>query len=87
MLEEGADVDAAIIDYAMPEMNGVELGERLRRLQPDLPILFITGFTDSVGLHGANAAGTVLQKPFKAAELAARLARITENARSGGRDD
>ncbi|MBV8589426.1 MAG: response regulator [Acetobacteraceae bacterium] len=87
MLEEGADVDAAIIDYAMPEMNGVELGERLRRLQPDLPILFITGFTDSVGLHGANAAGTVLQKPFKAAELAARLARITENARSGARDD
>jgi len=87
MLEEGAIVDAAIIDYAMPEVNGVELGERLRRLQPNRPILFITGFTDSVGLGGANAAGTVLQKPFKPADLAAKLARITENARSGGRDD
>lgn len=87
MLEEGAAIDAAIIDYAMPEMNGVELGDRLRRLQPDLPILFITGFTEPVGLRGASAAGAVLQKPFKAADLVAKLERITENGRSGSGDD
>ena len=77
MLERGTVVDAAIIDYAMPEMNGVDLGEHLRRLQPDLPILFITSFTEPLGLRGANAVGAVLQKPFKAADLAAKLARIT----------
>ena len=66
----------------MPEMNGADLSERLRQLRPDLPILFITGFTEPVDLRGAHEAGAVLQKPFKAAELAARLAQITQTARS-----
>ena len=69
----------------MPEMNGVDLGEHLRRLQPDLPILF-TSFTEPLGLRGANAVSAVLQKPFKAADLAAKLARITARDLAG-RDD
>lgn len=83
MLAKGEIVDAAIVDYAMPEMNWADLGERLRRLRPDLPILFITGFTEPVGLRGANAVGAVLQKPFKAADLAAKLVQIVPGAGSG----
>ena len=36
-------VDALVTDYAMPEMNGVELIERARRLQPSLKVLVVTG--------------------------------------------
>jgi CheY-like chemotaxis protein len=86
MLERVAVTDDPIIDHAMPEMNGVELGERLRRLQPDLPIVFITGCTEPVGLRGASVAGAVLHKPFRAADVAAKLARITASASSGGTD-
>ena len=69
-------VDAAIFDYAMREMNGVELAARARRPRPELPVLFITGHAEPNGLWDANAAGLVLRKPFKVGDLGARLTHI-----------
>ncbi|MBV8504920.1 MAG: response regulator, partial [Alphaproteobacteria bacterium] len=76
ILARGAVVDAAIFDYAMREMNGVELAARVRRLRPELPVLFITGYAEPNGLWDANAAGIVLRKPFKVGDLGARLTQI-----------
>ena len=76
ILAQGADFDAAVIDYAMPGMNGVELAERVRRLRSELPILFITGFAEPDRVNGLHALGIVLHKPFKAADLATKLAQI-----------
>ncbi len=38
--------DAAIVDYAMPGMNGGELARELRGVQPGLPIILHTGYAD-----------------------------------------
>jgi PAS domain S-box-containing protein len=76
ILARGADFDAAVIDYAMPGMNGVELAERVRELRAKLPILFITGFAAPDRVSGLHALGIVLHKPFKAADLATKLAQI-----------
>lgn len=76
-LVRGVVVDAALLDYAMPEMNGGTLAEQARRLRPELPILFMTGFAEPDGLWGANAAGLVLRKPVKPSDLAMKLAQIT----------
>jgi CheY-like chemotaxis protein len=76
ILAQGADFDAAVIDYAMPGMNGVELAEQVRRLRSELPILFITGFAEPDRVNGLHALGIVLHKPFKAADLATKLAQI-----------
>ena len=76
ILARGADFDAAVIDYAMPGMNGVELAERVRELRAELPILFITGFAEPDRVSGLHALGIVLHKPFKAADLATKLAQI-----------
>jgi CheY-like chemotaxis protein len=73
----GVAVDAALLDYAMPEMSGSTLAEQARRLRPELPILFMTGFAEPDGLWGANAAGLVLRKPFKPSDLAMKLTQIT----------
>ena len=35
-----------VTDLTMPKMNGDELARRLRVLQPDLPVLYLTGFSD-----------------------------------------
>jgi CheY-like chemotaxis protein len=85
ILARGTECDAAVIDYAMPGMNGVELAERVRALRAELPILFITGFSEPERVSGLHALGIVLHKPFKAADLATKLAQIAGFAPSAAR--
>jgi PAS domain S-box-containing protein len=54
---------AAIIDFIMPGMNGAEVARRARSLQPALPIIFVSGYFDTVALDGV-ADAVVLRKPF-----------------------
>ena len=37
------EIDAVILDYEMPEMNGLELAARLKRRDPTLPVIMISG--------------------------------------------
>ena len=41
--EAGEQFDLAVLDVVMPELTGDALAARLRRQQPDLPILYVTG--------------------------------------------
>jgi CheY-like chemotaxis protein len=38
-------VDAVVVDYEMPEMNGYEVASALKRMRPDLPIVLFSGLT------------------------------------------
>lgn len=40
------DLDLLVTDLMMPTMNGDELARRLRATDPDLPVLYLTGFSD-----------------------------------------
>jgi PAS domain S-box-containing protein len=64
--------DLAVIDFAMPGMNGAATAALVRSDHPGLPILFITGSADLPALRSVGNAA-ILQKPFVAAELFARL--------------
>ncbi len=37
------EFDAVILDYEMPDCNGLELSKAIRRKKPDLPILMFSG--------------------------------------------
>lgn len=41
-------VDFALLDVEMPEMNGIELGKRLRAINRDMIIIFVSGYSDYV---------------------------------------
>ena len=58
-------VDCFVIDYKMPDMNGVELATRLRHRDISAPIILITGYPDENISARAAAAGVrdVLLKP------------------------
>ena len=67
--------DLALIDFAMPGMNGAQLAAAMRERYPDLPVVFVTGFAESEQLE--NAAGgdvPVLRKPFGVEALSATVA-------------
>lgn len=40
------EFDIAILDYILPEMRGSELAEEMRKIKPDMKIVFITGFAE-----------------------------------------
>jgi CheY-like chemotaxis protein len=55
--------DMVVTDYKMPRMDGLELIVGLRKVAPDLPIVLISGFVDSLGLNEENTgADVVIQK-------------------------
>ncbi len=70
--EGSAVIDAVVTDVVMPGgMSGVEMGERLSRTRPSLPVLYMSGYTDDTRFHGADGAPRLpfLGKPFQPNEL------------------
>jgi two-component system response regulator FixJ len=57
--------DCLVVDYKMAELDGLELVQRLRRLQVSTPIILITGYPDAGISAKASSAGVhqVLLKP------------------------
>ena len=75
-VEEGRHViDLVISDVVMPELNGRELGSRLTALQPELPVLYMSGYTgDDVIQRGLLEPGVPFQqKPFTPQGLARKV--------------
>jgi DNA-binding response OmpR family regulator len=64
-----AEIDLLLSDVQMPGMSGPELGTRLRRVRPDLPVIFMTGHPGLIA-----ALGKVLEKPFGMDDLCGRVA-------------
>ena len=55
--------DLVITDYKMPRMDGLELIVRLREMTPEIPVILISGFVDTLGLNEQNTgADVVIQK-------------------------
>ena len=67
-----------LTDIVMPEMDGIELARRAADLDPDLKIMFITGFA-AVALNPDSEApkdAKVLSKPFHLKDLVGEIERL-----------
>jgi PAS domain S-box-containing protein len=62
--EQPAAMDVAVLDVVMPKRSGRKVSETLRGIRPDLPIVFMSGYTFGALDDMALAGTTVLQKPF-----------------------
>jgi signal transduction histidine kinase/CheY-like chemotaxis protein len=77
----GAAFQAALVDFAMPGLNGGETARRLRELSPGLPVVLMSGYADLDNL-AETWVGPVLHKPFGAQALGRELARVTAGLQS-----
>jgi two-component system cell cycle response regulator CpdR len=67
-----------LTDIVMPEMDGIELARRASELDPDIKIMFITGFA-AVALNPDSQApkdAKVLSKPFHLRDLVNEVQKV-----------
>lgn len=57
-------IDLAILDIVMPEMSGIELGRQLRKINPDIIVLYITGREECCVDAVKDHADFIIFKPF-----------------------
>ena len=75
-----------LTDIVMPEMDGIELARRATEIDPDLKVMFITGFA-AVALQGGRTApeAKLLSKPFHLKDLVAEVDRLFQTEDQHGR--
>ena len=74
ILQRNALFDLLLVDFAMPGMNGSEFAAAAKKINPDMPILFMTGYVESGVLrHWSDIGCRTLNKPFKSADLATAI--------------
>jgi CheY-like chemotaxis protein len=73
-------LDLLLTDVVMPGISGCELASALRNLQPDLKVLFLSGYTEDTILHrGIPKDGTAfLNKPFSPASLTTKVRQVLD---------
>lgn len=84
METDGADVlrtfedelpDICVLDVMLPHRSGFEIAEDIRKINDDIPILFLTAKTQTEDLvHGFKIGGNdYIRKPFSMEELIVRI--------------
>jgi len=82
-LAKGRKVDLALLDYEMPLMMGTEVAQRLRDMQPALPIIFVSG--SDLPQEAAMVADCCVSKTKMGKALVQEVDRLLSRRRPGRR--
>jgi CheY-like chemotaxis protein len=80
----GGEFDAVVLDLAMPDLDGEQVGHELRALHPELPLLLVSGYDPNLlaARYASLAPVRFLRKPFGREELANALVLLLGRAAS-----
>jgi len=71
------NIRLALLDVVMPEMEGVQLAQYLREVQPELPVLFMSGYDrDQLDKDKSIVNSMMLTKPVNIPELSGAIQRL-----------
>ena len=75
ILRSNERIDLLVTDVGLPGMNGRQVADQARETRPDLKILFITGYAESVAIAGGflQPGMEMITKPFDLDHLAQRI--------------
>jgi CheY-like chemotaxis protein len=79
-------IDLLFTDIGLPNTDGRQLAIEARRLQPDLKVLFTTGYARNAIAHNGTLDADVdmIPKPFSSEALARRIRQILDRASPPG---
>ena len=82
---ETEPADLLVVDYKMPELNGLEFIQRAWALRPKLRVVMITahGTREVMGRATESGVQSIVLKPFTPTELAKGVAAAIEGAGDG----
>jgi signal transduction histidine kinase len=72
IIEREPTLDVALLDFAMPGMNGAELARQIRARYPKLCVLFVTGYAETEALAGVSEEH-IIKKPLRHTDLRRKL--------------
>ena len=76
--EHSERIELLISDVVMPEMDGTKLASHLVGLNPDLPVLFMSGFLTESEIADASAIAqyAFIRKPFRPSTLVQAVRKV-----------
>jgi DNA-binding NtrC family response regulator len=79
-LQQPGPFDAAILDFRLPDGDGLDIMKALHEIDPDLPVLMLTGNKDVDTIVSAIKAGAAdyVTKPFEVDDVELRLSRAMD---------
>ncbi|WP_377809615.1 ATP-binding protein [Azospirillum sp. A29] len=78
----GASIDLLITDVVMPQMDGPTLARHVRRLRPEMRVIFISGYAeDRLGEIDGVEVAHFLPKPFSLKQLASKVKEVIRDGR------
>ncbi|PWC37976.1 histidine kinase [Azospirillum sp. TSO35-2] len=79
---DGARIDLLITDVVMPQMDGPTLARHVRRLRPEMRVIFISGYAeDRLGEIDGVEVAHFLPKPFSLKQLASKVKEVIREGR------
>jgi len=76
------EVDLAILDVVMPHLGGTQLAERLRQLNPYIPVIFVTGYDKEKVFDSSERMSNcaMLTKPVQFYDLSQNIRELLDKA-------
>jgi len=70
-------IDVLLTDVVMPGLRGTELARKVEELHPEVRVIYMSGYAQSLSEAQIPAGAAFLQKPFRFAALAEQLKLVT----------
>ena len=79
--EHAEETTVLLMDMHMPRLNGIETVQRIRHINPNLPVLFMSGYSRDRVMEPFKNYSRIdfVKKPFQMEELRAGIRRVMED--------
>lgn len=82
LLSSNGSFDLVICDYKVPERNGIELTEQLKRIRPEIPAILLSSVRIEANHSHSHLFASILYKPYKYKQLFQEVQRAVNQSKS-----